>query len=95
MTTVTFDVEDRDETGESGTIEFDPESKAVVINLPISDRRKKEIQGFFSTPRDFFIPESDQIDDFRVDSLVPVDDLGYFKMAMSELYGATGVYVVW
>jgi hypothetical protein len=63
-----------------------------VVGLKCS--KKEELQDFFASPREFMIPESDEIEDFRVDSLVPVSDPEVFRMAMSELYGATGIYVL-
>jgi len=92
---VVFKVEDRDRTGRSGTIVYDSKLKKVEINIDIDSKIKKEMQLFFTREREFTIPESNRIDDFRIDKIVPVDNLACFEMAISELYGATGIYVLW
>lgn len=90
-----FAVEDRDGTGKSGTISYTQVTKKVEIDLDIPAARKKKLMSFFTEPREYWIPESDKIDDYRVEPHPPIENTDCFRMAMSELYGATGVYVLW
>lgn len=91
-----YKVQDREgRGGAQGSITFDPETQKVTVDLQLGQKRNKLVKEFFTTPREFRIPESDQIDDYRVEVKKPIDGEDYFNMAMTELYGATGVYVLW
>lgn len=90
-----YNVVNKDGDGKSGTIEYNPETKKIAINLDCPSSLKKTIQEVLTSEREFWIPESTQIDDYRIDIAAPVSSSDFFRMAMSELYGATGIYVLW
>ena len=48
-----------------------------------------------SIKREFNIPESQKIDDFRVDKVFPKDSTTYFELTMCTLFANTGVHVDW
>ena len=75
----------------NGTIEYN-DSKAVVnIEGPV----KNDIERYLHTSRKYWIPESQRIDDFRIDTAKPVDSLTYFELALCTLFDKLGVYVDW
>lgn len=50
---------------------------------------------YLLTQREFWIPESQRVDDYRIDEAFPTDNETYFSLALSELYANTGVWVDW
>lgn len=81
----------KNEFGE-GSIEYI--DKDFTIDFPDEDTIK-EITTYLSTPKTFRIPESNQIDDFREDTVLPTDDLTYFELALCSMHSAIGVWVDW
>lgn len=63
----------------------------IQINLP--DNKRKEIEKYLNTEREYRIPESNRIDDYRIDKNKPIDGLTYFQLAMSTLHTKTDVWV--
>ena len=55
----------------------------------------EDVQQYCTAKRDFKIPESNKIDDFRVDNVSPLAGIVYFELALCELYINTGVWVEW
>ena len=65
--------------------------KDIQINFP--DDKRKEIEKYLNTIREYRIPESNRIDDYRIDKAKPIDGLTYFQLAMSTLHFNTKVWV--
>jgi hypothetical protein len=76
-----------------GRIIYDPENLAG-FKVEFSDEAKREeIETYLKSEREFWIPESNEIDDYRIDKARPIDDVVYFELALSSLYGQTRVFV--
>jgi hypothetical protein len=90
-----YKVEDREGSAGIGTVEYDPETKTATISLELGSKQAKQVKDYFNTEREFWIPESQEIDDYRIERAKPVENSEYFRQAMSMLYGVTGVYVLW
>lgn len=71
---------------------FDSGECVVDIN---NETIKEAVDVYLNTEREFKIPVSDRIDDYKVVEATPVDDDVYFYLGMSTLYANTGVYVNW
>ena len=80
--------------GGEGTLEFsdNPRSYPMGFQLKFNKRVVREdIKTYLTTKRDFNIPESKRLDDYRVDHVKPVDHVTYLWLALCEL--ATNVDV--
>lgn len=53
------------------------------------------IADYLNRPQQFFIPESQEIDDYRVDTARPIDNETYFNLALCTMYHTIGVWVNW
>lgn len=74
--------------GGKGTLEFqdDPRSYPMGFSLKFNKRIvRKDIVDYLTTKRDFSIPESQRLDDYRVDNKRPIDHITYFWLALCEL----------
>lgn len=82
--------------GKEGFIEWE-EDKVYDFVVEFEDNIKKEeeIIDYLMTKRKFIIPESNKIDDFRVDDAFPTDSDMYFRLALNELWAYTDVWVTW
>jgi len=77
-----------------GFVKYNEEDQEVSIDFP-DEEMADEIERFLTSHRAFRIPESDRIDDFRVDYAYPYEERTYFELAMCELFSETGVWVNW
>jgi hypothetical protein len=72
---------------EIGSIIYDDEKSPVEYELLVEkDSSKNRIEKYLKTKREFYIPESDQLDDYRLDTALPTDNGTYFELALSELF---------
>lgn len=70
--------------------------KPITFKVITKDERlKQRVETYFTTKRKFYIPESDVIDDYRVDEGIPTDNGTYFELALNELTSKTGVDISW
>jgi len=53
------------------------------------------VTKFLNTEREFYIPESKNIDDYRIDKAKPVEHITYFELALCVLHANTGIWVKW
>jgi hypothetical protein len=77
--------------GQEGRILYDPEDVAGFEIEHPDPEVVKAVRRHFTTKREFRIPESQEIDDFRVDLEIPIKDENYFMMALCEMAATTGV----
>jgi len=77
-----------------GFVEYDEEEQRVDVDFP-DVRAARKIEDYLNTKRAFKIPESDRIDDFRIDHAFPYEERTYFEIAMCELFSELGVWVDW
>lgn len=80
---------------EEGRIVYDPDNLAgFKVEFPDKTKRE-EVENYLRSEREFYIPESDKIDDYRVDKARPIDSPMHFDLALNSLMGHTGVKVHW
>lgn len=77
-----------------GTVEYDDALNDATVVFPDAGVATA-VDRYLSSPREFIIPESKEIDDYRVDKALPVDNITYFELAMCSLWSNTGVLVDW
>ena len=80
--------------GMKGTVSYDEQAKRSQVSFEDGDIRSA-VEDYLATEREFNIPESEKIDDYRVDTALPTDSLMYFELAMCSLWSSTGVWVDW
>ena len=81
-------------SGLHGVVSYDDKAKKISVDFPVPDIEKR-IKKYLDTKREFTIPESPAIDDFRTDTAYPKDNLTYWELALCELYTNTEVWVDW
>ncbi len=80
--------------GVKGTIEYLGKIKDFIVSIDDS-AISEAIQRYLTTEREFRIPESQKIDDYRVDTAKPAENRTYFELSLNTLYAKTGVFVEW
>ena len=74
-----------------GSIEYEDSSPVkFIVSFPNEDICQ-QIITYLSTPREYWIPESQRIDDYRIDLESPIADKMYFELALCELKSRLGV----
>jgi len=81
--------------GQEGRILYDPEDVAGFEIEHPDPEVVKAVRWHFTTKREFRIPESQEIDDFRVDFVLPTTDENYFIMALCLMDAAIDVSWSW
>ena len=77
-----------------GSLEFTDSAPVKFQVIHENPQVVERVRSHFTTPREFLVPESSRIDDFRRDFVEPVRDVNYFRQAMTELAAATDVVVL-
>ena len=77
-----------------GIIEYEEKSKTLEVMFPDS-KIKTRILTYLNTKRDYRVPESDVLDDYRIDGRRPIDSLMYMELALNEMYVAIDVLPEW
>lgn len=80
--------------GQIGSVNYGEEAKQVTVRFPDEDDEKAVIKHLTKV-QDFRIPESQKIDDFRVDRAKPTDERTYMELALCTLFANTGLFVMW
>ena len=76
-----------------GEITYDEETKIIEV---IGDHPAlKKVKRYMGRMREFMIPVSQEIDDYRIDKAKPGDNLSYFELALCTLWAEIGVWVDW
>ena len=82
-----------------GTLTYDEmekDGKVAFEVLSESSSLKNMIKQYFTKKRDYDIPESQVLDDYRLDKdVVPTKGLMYFELALMELSVQRQVEVKW
>jgi hypothetical protein len=81
--------------GVIGHIEYDFDGTKVQwsVHHP-GGTIENELAEYFSTPREYRIPESQRIDDYRIDTALPTDDITYFKLSLCAMGANTSISMV-
>ncbi|MBW8001748.1 MAG: hypothetical protein FVQ80_06960 [Planctomycetes bacterium] len=77
-----------------GSVEYLEKIKDFIVSIDDSVI-SEAIQRYLTTEREFKIPESQKIDDYRIDSAKPAENRTYFELSLNTLYANTGVFVHW
>jgi len=67
----------------------------VDFEVKGSEKLITAVTAYLNKEREFWIPESQDIDDYRVDLKKPIDGLDYFEMALSEMFAEIDIEVLW
>ena len=78
----------------TGFVEYDEEVKEVDVFFP-DEIFEKLVKRHLTAKQKFRIPESNKIDDFREDFVVPTDERTYMELALCTLLANTDVQVNW
>ena len=70
-----------------GPVEFAVDTKVEGI--------RNVVNRYFNRSRDYSIPESQEIDDYRQEEQVPTKDISYFELALMEFQAETDIQVFW
>jgi len=77
--------------GVEGSLEFTDSAPVKFQVVHENPQVVERVRSHFTTPRQFRVPESQRIDDFRVDFVEPVLDKNYFLQALCTLDAETDV----
>jgi hypothetical protein len=77
-----------------GFVHYNESTKEIVVEFPDGSVKKK-VENYLHKRRAYKIPESQRIDDYRVDNEYPYTSKMYFELAMCTLYHNTNVWVDW
>jgi len=80
--------------GKTGKIRYNEEEKKVDVS-GFSDDIAKNILKYMNTEQVFYIPESQDIDDFREDKVKPTENQTYAELALCHIWAALRVWVDW
>ena len=85
--------DNRKETGR-GIVKYDSSKQYVFVDFP-DEEVKGKIMKYLNTLREYKIPESQGIDDFRTELKLPTESTMYLELALNALWAHTGVFVDW
>lgn len=77
-----------------GYVEYNEASKTAVVTLAVAEA-KEAVEKYLAAPLTLDVPEGDTIRDFVTKTLEPLASLENFKVALTRLWGKTGVRVEW
>ena len=80
--------------GKKGTIILDEKSMAYEVEFP-DKPTVNAIKRYLGKEREYHIPESQDIDDFRLERAKPTKSPMHFDLALCTLKANTGVSVTW
>lgn len=81
-------------TGDEAILQYDdnPDQRAVLYGvIDGSEALQAKLKKYFNKKRKFNIPETDVIDDYRVDTAKPVENITYFELSLCTMYRMIGV----
>ena len=78
--------------GRRGSVEYDAASRAVRVEF---DGPRAAVERHLTAPREFRIPESNGVDDFRTETARPTESRTHVELALCTLYEETGFWVEW
>lgn len=77
-----------------GYVEYNEASKSASVKLDVAEA-KAAVEKFLLTPLTLDVPQGETIRDFVTKTLEPLANLESFKVALTRLWGKTGVRVEW
>lgn len=82
------------DTGKDGTVQYIEDTKEVLVSSE-TDNIRWAVYKYLTSKRDFTVPVDEKQGNFMTVSIVPSDDLGFFQLALCEMYGKIGIHVDW
>lgn len=77
-----------------GFVEYDEITKKVAVHLNVAEARAA-VEKFLATPMTLDAPLGESIRDFVTTTVEPLASAKAFQLAMTRLWGKTGVRVEW
>ncbi len=77
-----------------GYVEYNEASKTAVVTLAVQEA-KEAVEKYLATPLTLDVPQGETIRDFVTKTLEPLASVDDFKVALTRLWGKTGVRVEW
>ena len=79
-----------------GYVEYNEADKTAVVTLPEAvAEAKAAVEKYLVTPLSLDVPQGDTIRDFATITLEPLSSMEAFQVALTRLWGKTGVRVEW
>ena len=79
---------------EYGQVEYDANDKSFRVLL--SDEQKRQaVENYLSQSHQIHQADGDDLQTFHTKTVVPTENVGSFKMALTRLWQHTGIYVDW
>ena len=81
---------------QKGFVLYDVSNSPVKFEVKFPDEAvAKGVTNFLQVKRLYRVPQSNEIDHYIEEMQLPTQSEWHFISALSELYAATGVYVLW
>lgn len=77
-----------------GYVEYNETTKTASVKLTVAEA-KAAVEKFLAAPLTLDVPQGETIRDFVTKTLEPLADIESFKVALTRLWGNTGVRVEW
>lgn len=78
--------------GRRGAVAYDEAARRVRVDF---DGPCAEAKQRLTAPRRFLVPESDRLDDCRLEEARPTDSRTHMELALCTLHAETGFWVDW
>ena len=80
--------------GQVGQINYDPKTKELNGTFH-NESKRLEIINYLTTEMSFKIPESQKIDDYRIDKAQPTESLMYMELALCTMLAKINARPLW
>jgi hypothetical protein len=77
-----------------GQINYDIKTKKLNVTFP-DESKRLEVVKFLTTEMSFRIPESQKIDDYRIDKARPTKSLMYMELALCTMLAKINARPLW
>jgi hypothetical protein len=78
--------------GKRGTVRYDERRREVEVDY---GGPRAAVELHLTAPREFRVPESARVDDYRLDRARPTENRTYMELALCTLFAETGFWVDW
>lgn len=77
-----------------GLIEYFAVDKEFRVTHENKQATRKLVR-YLTKKREFWIPQSSQLDDYKIVKAYPFDDETYFSLSLMTAYTKTGCWILW
>jgi hypothetical protein len=78
-----------------GFIVYDERRRRVSFETGENDLGIRRLRDYLTRRQSFRIPESQVIDDYRIERAKPTDNRTFFELALCRAYAATEFWILW